>query len=71
MDCGMFYILVHAMIREAREVDGARKGERGKLSRYQILPKFLGLCILAYCKEELSVQFESNSSKNYFLRLSG
>ena len=43
MDCGMFYSLVNAMIREAGDADGAKRGEKGKLSRCQTLPKYLGL----------------------------
>merc|ERR1719162_2525303 len=47
MDCGMFYLLVNAMIREAGDADGAangaKRGEKGKLSRYPILRKFPGL----------------------------
>ena len=46
MDCGMFYLLVNAMIREAGDADGrdgAKRGEKGKLSPYQTLPKFPGL----------------------------
>ena len=43
MDCGMFYSLVNAMIREAGDANGAKKGEKGKLSRCQTLPKYLGL----------------------------
>merc|ERR1712238_191195 len=45
MDCGMFYLLVNAMIREAGDVDvhGEKRGEKGKLSPYQTLPKFPGL----------------------------
>ena len=43
MDCGMFYSLVNAMIREARDEDGAKRGEKGKLSRCQTLPKYPGL----------------------------
>ena len=43
MDCGMFYSLVNAMIREAGDEDGAKRGEKGKLSRCQTLPKYPGL----------------------------
>ena len=43
MDCGMFYSLVNAMIREAGDADGAKRGEKGKLSRCQTLPKYPGL----------------------------
>ena len=41
MDCGMFYLLVNAMIAE--DVDGVKRGEKGKLLPYQTLPKFPGL----------------------------
>ena len=43
MDCGMFYSLVNALIREAEDADGVKRGEIGKLSRHQILSKFQGL----------------------------
>ena len=43
MDCGMFYLLVNAMITEVEDVDGVKKGEKGRLLPYQTLPKFPGL----------------------------
>ena len=43
MDCGMFYSLVNAMIREAEDADGVKKGEKDILSRCQTLPKYPGL----------------------------
>ena len=43
MDCGMFYSLVNAMIREAGDADRVKRGEKGKLSQCQTLLKYPGL----------------------------
>ena len=43
MDCGMFYSLVNALIREDGDADGVKRGEKGKLSPYQTLSKYPGL----------------------------